>query len=192
MILLRRNPDYYDYLIGVYGVDEKRVFNRRDDVKSSEIYFEDINRWREYNVYDILICNRTYRVEQVSKGVWELHKFHKYHTDYKGNAKHYRESKVRGLPEFSYFKDSSYNLLDDGKPIKIQGTYHNNRSYLKGVPILSTFGIPAVYDAVELYSNIDMCLGYFASEKDRKDNMTDKEKILAKGFDNKSSFRHRK
>ena len=192
LIIISKRKDYYDYLTGIYGRDEKKVFNRRDDIIASEIYFEDVIRWRNYNIYDILICNRRYRVEQVSKGVWELHKFHKDHTDMRGNNKHFRESQVAGLPDYVYYIDSSYNSLKEGQPIRMFGTYHKNRSCVDATPILSTFGIPAVYEAVELYANIDMCLGHFLSLKETRSVQNDEEKLLAKGFDNKISFRNQK
>lgn len=191
MILLRKRTDYYDYLIGVYGRDEKKVYDRKLDLTSDEIYFEDISRWRNTNIFDLYVCNRIYRVEQVKKGVWELHKFHKNNTDYLGRRRHYRESQVSGLDGFEYYIPRPPEALTDS-PIAISGTYHNDNR-LKGVtPILASFGIPSVLSAEELYSEVDMYLGFLMSEKEKSSKQDDKNKLLSKGFDDKISFRHRK
>lgn len=191
MILLRKRTDYYDYLIGVYGRDEKKVYDRKLDLTSDEIYFEDILRWRNTNIFDLHVCNRIYRVEQVKKGVWELHKFHKNNTDYLGRRRHYRESQVSGLDDFEYYIPRPPEALTD-LPIAISGTYHNDNR-LKGVtPILASFGIPSVLSAEELYSEVDMYLGFLMSEKEKSSKQDDKNKLLSKGFDDKISFRHRK
>ena len=191
MILLRKRTDYYDYLIGVYGRDEKKVYDRKLDLTSDEIYFEDINRWRNTNIFDLYVCNRIYRVEQVKKGTWELHKFHTVNTDYRGERRHYRESQVSGLKDFEYYIPRPLNLSVDS-PIAIKGTYHNDNR-LKGItPILASFGIPSVLSAEELYSEVDMYLGFLMSEKEKSSKQDDKNKLLSKGFDDKISFRHRK
>lgn len=190
MILISKRRDYYDYLIGVYGRDEKKVYDRKLDLTSDEIYFGDINRWRNTNIFDLYVCNRIYRVEQVKKGTWELHKFHTVNTDYRGERRHYRESQVSGLKDFEYYIPRPLNLSVDS-PIAIKGTYHNDNR-LKGItPILASFGIPSVLSAEELYSELDMFIGASMTEKET-DNQNDKNKLIAKGFDDKISFRHRK
>ena len=191
MILISRRKDFYDYLVGIYGRDEKKVFNRRDDVTSDEIMYDDILKWRNFNIYDLVICNRIYRVEQVKKGKWELHKFHSVNTDYRGERRHYRESQVSDLKDFVYYIPKPPNLSPDS-PITIKGTYHRNYR-LKGLtPILSTFGIPSVLGAEELYSELDMCIGSRMAIIEQESSQDDKNKLLAKGFDDKISFRHRK
>lgn len=191
MILIRKRSDYYDYLINVYGRDEKRVFNRREDVVSHEIYFDSIIKWKNINIFDLIICNRMYRVEQVSKEVWELHKFHTTNTDYSGRPRHYRESQIEGLSGFVYYLPYQDND-PDRIPISIRGTYHNVGSLKGFCPILNTFGIPAILPAYELYAEIDMYIGTMMSLKEQsKSYQDDKNKLLSKGFDDKISFRHR-
>lgn len=190
MILISKRRDYYDYLVHVYGKDEKKVFNRREDVTSDEIMYDNMIKWRNYNIYDLLIANRIYRVEQVKKGTWELHKFHTVNTDYRGERRHYRESQVSGLKDFEYYITRPLNLSVDS-PIAIKGTYHKGWRLEGYTPILSTFGIPSVLSAEELYSELDMFIGASMTEKEI-DNQNDKNKLIAKGFDDKISFRHRK
>ena len=191
MILLRKRTDYYDYLIGVYGRDEKKVFDRKLDLTSDEIYFEDVSKWRNTNIYDLYICNRMYRVEQIAKGVWELHKFHKVNTHYDGQRRHYRESQVSGLNDFEYYIPRPSRMMSDS-PICIKGTIHRQDNLEGLTPILSTFGIPSVLDAVELYSEVDMYIGARMAIKEQENSQDDKNKLIAKGFDDKTSFRHRK
>lgn len=191
MILLRKRTDYYDYLIGIYGRDEKKVYDRKLDLTSDEIYFEDVSKWRNTNIYDLYVCNRMYRVEQVKKGVWELHKFHKVNTDYAGQRRHYRESQVSGLNDFEYYIPRPSRMMSDS-PICIKGTFHRQDNLEGLTPILSTFGIPSVLDAVELYSEVDMYIGARMAIKEQENSQDDKNKLIAKGFDDKISFRHRK
>lgn len=191
MILLRKRTDYYDYLIGVYGRDEKKVYDRKLDLTSDEIYFEDVSKWRNTNIFDLYVCNRMYRVEQVKKGVWELHKFHKVNTDYAGQRRHYRESQVSGLNDFEYYIPRPSRMMSDS-PICIKGTFHRQGNLEGLTPILSTFGIPSVLDAVELYSEVDMYISNRMTLNEVRSEQSDENKLLSKGFDDKISFRHRK
>ena len=191
MILLRKRTDYYDYLIGIYGRDEKKVYDRKLDLTSDEIYFEDVSKWRNTNIFDLYVCNRMYRVEQVKKGVWELHKFHKVNTDYAGQRRHYRESQVSGLNDFEYYIPRPSRMMSDS-PICIKGTFHRQDNLEGLTPILSTFGIPSVLDAVELYSEVDMYISNRMTLNEVRSEQSDKNKLLSKGFDDKISFRHRK
>lgn len=191
MILLRKRTDYYDYLIGIYGRDEKKVYDRKLDLTSDEIYFEDVSKWRNTNIFDLYVCNRMYRVEQVKNGVWELHKFHKVNTDYAGQRRHYRESQVSGLNDFEYYIPRPSRMMSDS-PICIKGTFHRQDNLEGFTPILSTFGIPSVLDAVELYSEVDMYISNRMTLNEVRSEQSDKNKLLSKGFDDKISFRHRK
>ena len=191
MILLKRRLDYYDYLVGIYGRDENKVFNRKEDLTSDELDFDKSAKWRNFNIYDLYICNRMYRVEQIAKGVWELHKFHKVNTDYAGRRRHYRESQVSKLRDFEYYIPRPPEMLTDS-PIAMTGTFHR-RSYFVGItPILRTFGIPSVLSAEELYSEIDMYISNRMTLNEVRSEQSDKNKLLSKGFDDKISFRHRK
>ena len=77
-------------------------------------------------------------------------------------------------------------------PICIKGTFHRQENLEGLTPILSTFGIPSVLDAVELYSEVDMYIGARMAIKEQENSQDDKNKLIAKGFDGKISFRHRK
>lgn len=191
MIILSRRKDYYDYLVGVYGRDEKKVYDRLNDITSDELPYEDIEVFRELNIYDLLICNRIYRVEQVQEGVWELHKFHTVNTNYRGERRHYRETQVSDLKDFVYYIPN-HHVLSIGIPISIRRTYCRVDN-LKGIsPILGTFGIASVLSAVELYSEIDMYIPSVMPDKESRIEQSNENKILSKGFDSKVSFRRRK
>lgn len=191
MILLRKRTDYYDYLIGIYGRDEKKVYDRKLDLTSDEVDFEDVSKWRNTNIFDLYVCNRMYRVEQVKKGVWELHKFHKVNTNYAGQRRHYRESQVSGLNDFEYYIPRPSRMMSDS-PICIKGTFHRQDNLEGLTPILSTFGIPSVLDAMELYSEVDMYISNLMSQEEVRGEQSNENKILSKGFDIKSSFRNQK
>ncbi len=41
MIILSKYKDYYDYLVGIYGRDENKIFDRREMVTDEEFVFDE-------------------------------------------------------------------------------------------------------------------------------------------------------
>lgn len=191
MIIISKRKDYYDYLSKVYGRDDKKVLDRTMDVTSDEIFFMEVPNWKKNNIYDLEICGRIYRVEQVNKGEWEFHKFHSKNTDYLGRRRHYRESEVKGLKDFEYYIQKPENLISE-TPISIKGTYLRKCGLVGFTPILRTFNIPSILPATEIYAEIDMFISHQISLKEQRVCQSNEDKILSKGFDSKTSFRHRK
>lgn len=192
MLILKKRPDYYDYLIGVYGIDKLKVFNRRNDVATSDIYFSKYCKRFGYNhnTFNIFIGRRHYIVQHLEQGVWEFHKFHKRNTDLSGRRVHRSASLIKNHEEFEYFIDSDYNEKMR-TPISMTGVYHKANNEIDRIPILEGFGFASIYPAMELYSELDMFLGWLANTEIDTKELADKEKISAKGFDTKISFRHR-
>ena len=83
-----------------------------------------------------------------------------------------------------------------GAPVfTFEASWRNNIAKVDGnVPILSAMGIPALIPAEQLYQDLSYFIGN--TMKGSPDMMpaiqqTNKEKIVASGFDLKASFRHR-
>lgn len=202
MIILSKSKDYYDYLVGVYGVDTKKVLDRKKEIKAEDLFFHhgdnyhSRTRWmRERdNTYSVFIANRKYIVEQVAKGEWQFHVFHKVNTDHLGKPRHMLMSEVpdpeKLTEDWDMFIDSDYNR-DKGRVLSIQCTY-GHYARLGGVsPILQGFGFPSILTPELVYSEIDMMVGWHIDNPCKVGQLDDKSKILANGFDDKISFRHR-
>jgi hypothetical protein len=194
MIMITRRRDYYDYLQGFFGRDEKKVLNRYIDLESREIHFSDFPKNKPHlntNIFKIHVCSRLYAVEQVEDGVWEFHKFHKVNKNYGGEPQHKKLSDVEWDSNYTYYTYSDYNLKNLSV-VSIEGYYHHRYEDKPYFPILGGFGFPKILPAQELYSEIDMWLGLLMSNKEKSEELSDGEKLLANGFHNPTSFRHRK
>ena len=209
-ILNGGKKDYYDYLVGTYGIDEHVVYDRRDSIKirefeSGELYFikrklyEDSER-KETIVYETennktkrlikLIGKLYYFVLEVGnrKFLFEVERYIE-NDDVKLHP-----SLVKELPVSE--KKSKY-------PISIIPCRYNRCHFFSnnfgGVfyemskeipnPILSNTFIPSFIDPNIIYTEL---YNYLLSIKDKKiiDNRTDIEKLESLGFDKKSSFRN--
>lgn len=196
MIILNKRKDYYDYLTGVYGVDTKKVLDRKKDISSEELPFTESfyrSPWllEQHNTYAIYIANRKYIVEQTGRGVWELHFFHKVDTNYRGSRLHKLGRKLLNKRSWDSYIESDYNKKC-GRVLSISKVYHEDKHLIGKSPILSSFGFSAVLSPTEVYSEIDMMLGWHVDNPCKVGELDDKGKLLANGFDDKVSFRHRK
>lgn len=210
MIIISKRKDFYDYLTGIYGIDEKKVLRRIPDITGDEMFYtkshqEDVKSYltdgrnlRRFGlflddcVFNIYIANKMYRVLRVSKDKYEPMMFHKTYTDFYGNRQTRAAYKITDKENYTYFIPTEKNKLSR-KPIAIS---YARDIYRKGIfdetPILSTFGLTGILDAVEVYSEIDMFLGWLNDNPCNIKELEDKDKIVAHGFDKRVSFRHRK
>ncbi len=209
MIILSKHKDYYDYLTGVYGRDENKIFDRREMVTSKEFPFDEKVKefhtrggqlkWRYhgywYNCVHIIIHNKLYKFEQVEVGVWEHHKFLK-----KDNMFTMPVSLIccdKHAQEYEDFIISNDNFIYR-QPISIYKLidFDYNKGWIKEpinkVPLLSSFGFYNILSAEKIYTEIDMFLGWLKDNPQPVNKTTDLEKLESKGFDKKISFRHRK
>lgn len=196
MIILNKRKDYYDYLTGIYGVDNNKVLDRKDDITADELFYTEVLRRNSYfsrnhNTYAIYIANRKYIVEQVAKGVWEFHMMHNTNTNFRGDILHKLESEVGDKSRWSYYTESGFNK-NCGRVLSIDSIYYVDNRLGGCSPILSTFGFSAILPPTEVYSELDMMLGWFIDNPCKIGELDDSSKILANGFDDKISFRHRK
>lgn len=196
MIILNKRKDYYDYLTGVYGVDSKKVLDRKDDVTSEELGFTEHYYHRpwlseQHNTYALYLANRKYIVEQTSEGVWEIHLFHKTNTNLRGARTHRLGSDIANKGDWCSYIESDFNKKC-GRVLSIERAYHVSEHLKDMSPILSGFGLAAIIPATEVYSEIDMMLGWHVDNPCKVVELDDRGKLLANGFDDKVSFRHRK
>jgi len=197
MKIISKHKDYYDFLQGVNGIDEKVVLDRTTFYKKPYTPLED-------TVITFFICG--YQID----GVFKNGKF-LYGKEVESFAS---EKDSIFAAEFDikdyYFIGGSkygYNYKILKKPKKIQGKNPND---LLKCPILirdvygkhiskgkeySKFPILKDYDFVKVFSAEEiwiMLYNWLSKETPIENKQTDKEKIVSKGFDLKHSFRNTK
>ena len=200
MKIIDNKKDYYDYLMGIYGIDEKIVYDRRNSItkdyffKSRGYEFEQgktplDNAYemvlRVGNVQYVFVCNKDTNFK------WDMPKFtyRGYYTGYSRQVETITNPRRISDEELEHWKENDCPIV---LTISFSRDYWWNRSsdiVIKN-PILSTFGvIPKFIPANEIWENV---YDFISHRNDKKivDNRTDVEKLEAHGFDKRNSFRN--
>jgi len=222
MKLLTKHKDYYDYLQGIYGIDEKIIYDRRAKHLEKPSNFLSDN----YLEYTFAICNRLFILHYYKKKY--------YHTPeeiLELNNILIKDNVVGILPESTKYNKKKVSTIEQAtnyykrhnretivnkvtrQPILIRvycsgsfefdtpitkiynsyfGEYNKHEDAKWNIPILSEYGMAAFYPAEEIYQDISQFLGWLVNNPEIPNKQTDTEKIVTHGFDLKESFRHRK
>jgi len=197
MKLLRKEKDYYDYIIGLYGIDELMIYDRRSNlIKLKDI--KSYNQDKEPQSIKIAICNKIYqlylfqnKIYHTVEDLYEL--FYKINNLSNTKLNYNNKNKSDGI-KLAQNRYDRYNIYTDvnikfRQPVLIQN--ENNSEYTNcRVPLLSSFNMAKYLDAKELYEQIIAFLGYLNDHPEIPNKQTDKEKIITHGFDIKTSFRN--
>lgn len=206
MKIISKFKDYYDYLQGVYGIDEKLILDRTKFVNKSH--------YAENGVVRFFICGLVVEGLFRDGKFWygkELEQFSQKQYHNWGNSGNYyyvpankahpiyggSDSKVLMSPmKFKdwmsiqqpvSYKNKTEVVCPNDKlncPIIVTTCYGDGYDLN---PILSEYQIRKVFSPQEIWFMLTEWLG---REKQIKEMRTDKEKILSNGFDLKTSFRH--
>jgi hypothetical protein len=198
MKIISKYKDYYDYLQGIYGVDEKLVLDR---TKGTPGKFQ-----LSSGFYQLVICGRviefvskngkTYsgeQLEEISEKDFEW-------GSYLGPRPIYKIQHTWGIIDYYkvYYPKLSYDNLN---------IYPWINQYIKQYPIfimygkqlawvfpnLSDIGINKQVDAKEIWVMLSEWLAERITEKEPSVPIgDDKTRILSHGFDLKTSFRNTK
>jgi hypothetical protein len=197
MYILSKYKDYYDYLIGIYGVDDRLVLDRtQDDVptytgfisfyicgKRIDGYF-DVEESKYYFGKDLLTKFPDATIGYRNKNKW----FYNLLGQSKDSTS---DEYILIHPKNGRTIKVYYGIIDD---------FNDNNTKLS-CPILSQdfggilfkypklidTGISKVLSPQEIYL---MLCEWIGQEKPLIDNRTNEEKILSAGFDKKISFRN--
>lgn len=209
-ILNGGKKDYYDYLVGTYGIDEHVVYDRRNSVKIREfsqgeeyfltrrLYDDKEKEFRSH--YKVIDGKKKYVTELVGK---------KYHIVLEIGIKKYLFEIERYLENDavkinpSLIKEICNTKKISKYPISIIPCVYYNGGFLSEMygeikyiikqeipnPILVNTFIPSFIDPNIVYTEL---YNYLLSIKDKDiiDNRTDVEKLESFGFDKKTSFRN--
>lgn len=217
MKIISKYKDYYDYLQGVYGVDELKVLDRRSDnpYTKPDTSIDQYNNKDNVYHYTFAICDELYDV-YIQNGNF-------YHT-YEEYVELCKTLK-RKVP--IHYNDDRYTYNEDKKDFwkskhiskdvwnKLQGRKYKINSKLR-IPILvdtelcndrwnsqreynwndsvilDDFKFIKKLNVQSIYAKLDTFLGWLNDNPEKESNITNDEKIKGKGFDLKKSFRHRK
>ena len=206
MKIISKHKDFYDYLQGIYGVDEKLVLDR---TKFHPIPYPASNYVRE----TFYICD--YRID----GVWidgkilfgkELEpyslpenksRFKKYFYSYRHRDQVLGEDKFYSILDSNTYNPTYRQVLKE--PYKLSGEKSPNIKeecpILKsgGVdiydkfPVLKEYNLQSVFLPEELWIMLSEWLGMQITRREKQVPIGDDNvRILSHGFDLKTSFRH--
>jgi hypothetical protein len=205
MKIISKFKDYYDYLQGIYGIDEKLILDRTEFYRTP--------KFPPNGLVNIYICGYEYEgVCLNGQYYWE--------SDIEKIALKSKKRRywIRGGDEKDYYtvdlKLSNQSLTQVLKkrvnsvvndklnyPILINvlggelGLTYKHRDYhyfehhqeFSKFPILADYGFQRVLPAEDLWIQLS---NWLSRTKDIPNNQTNKEKILSAGFDLKTSFRN--
>lgn len=201
--------DYYDYIVGIYGIDSDITYDRRNSTVLSHDHY---GFWEEYFSSRKLYSDR----ERCKNYGWHLngdkYVYGYYHSGrifhfilevgnthylfeverYIENDTLYRNIKLVKTYEVSK-KRSRYPIALYGIVYTISRISGEHIEFLNGHvvenPILNNTFIPSYISAEDIYNKI---YDHLIKEREPKveDNRTDIQKLESKGFDKKISFRN--
>lgn len=210
MKIISKHKDYYDFLQGVNGIDEKVILDRTEFHITEKIITED-------SFFRFYICG--YRVEGLFRGGKFL--YGKELEPFSFKEKHYL--RAENPDDYYSIKETSNNYRDSYKkilkepkkctefknpndyldcPILIEANFgkhksegndedyvHQNTKKYDKFPILKYYDLIKVFSAEEIWI---MLYNWLSREVPIENIQTDKQKIVSKGFDLKHSFRNTK
>ena len=190
MKIIAKYKDYYDFLQGIYGVDEKLVYDRRDGVSINErtalLYPQDGDR------VVISAAGKTYPAI-FHEGKWSCKResFVKFFEDKKPKKRVGLYRRTVDSPPKWY--DKVFEASTDLNAIECEPVLIKSPSYKTSFKpsLLSDYGIASVLSPEQAFINISAFLGWMVDNPPLPDILTDKEKVVSHGFDLKTSFRHR-
>lgn len=194
MVIISKYKDYYDYLMGIYGRDEKLVLDRREGKVIKDLL--PTLDGEEFRLHRLAIFGWIYEFVVNREGKWywgesleEIGEKPSYPWEMKG----YYIKLKRGRP-IKYLS----NTLVSSKPYKLKKydgeipfTYFPKEGKGTHFPRLKDFPITSIIPAETMYQNLSTWLSS-KKETPTQDKMTNKEKIKSHGFDIVKSFRNMK
>lgn len=179
MKIISKVKDYYDYLVGIRGLDEDIVYDRRNCFIFNEFHHSEFMRRGKFRYsftpiyYYVLEVGYThYLFSLVPK---------KGDVDVK-LIKRFKVAEKKSNSPMSFINVRVYrNSTEIEYPKRLDFIWDN--------PILKNTWVPTFISAEEIYDDL---YDYLISIREPQiiDNRTDVEKLEAKGFDKKTSFRH--
>lgn len=204
MKIISKYKDYYDYLAGINGIDEKLILDRSKFTPTPTIYSLDEGKLYTFHVcglrIEVIYTNEQFYCGELLKKIelpWNRNKY-----DFGYSKKVETHALVRLQKGTAIVARFPYklNIKDEENineilqcPILIETGYGGDISYQQKTyskfPVLKDYNIGSVLSPEKIWN---MLYDFLAKSKDIPNTQTDKQKIIGKGFDYKHSFRNTK
>lgn len=188
MLILSKYKDYYDYLTGIYGIDNHIVLDR---TKGRDINYLD----GKYTVYICGIVVEGYRKD--GKFYWgEELKLIAEQAKYFPDRYFVKNSLNRYEPvELNSYEDKHNLNSKYGCPIMITRwpveACLDSDGYLEDYPYLKLIDFNKVFPPEKIYNMLYNWISTEIASKENKEiKLTDVQKLESKGFDKVTSFRN--
>lgn len=185
MVIISKHKDFYDYLVSYYGRDDLIVYDRRNPVDWLRPCINEANQ------YLFSVCGVFIPVVKRDRFVF-------CHTDQQLKTNPHTPSGRYYSNNGAWNSDKWFLQKWENKKSDLNVKYRQpvlyvrnpNTSYEKvGIPILQEFGFASQFEHHEMYQKIYAFLSWLKDNPEPLDNQSDKDKIVAHGFDLKDSFR---
>jgi len=199
MKIISKYKDYYDYLIGIYGVDPKLVLDRRKHVNPQILGPQRIIIYICGNKIEGFYDGNSFYYGKDLEIIGERKKNRSYNFIWSNRtSKEMIEIKFRPndfSPKETILINPNIiktNINDKEDCPIIYGGYHHYKDIGNGnYPKLSDLNISSVYPPEEIYQMLSQWLSERISKKENiTDIRCDVDKLQSKGFDKKKSFRN--
>lgn len=205
MKIISKHKDYYDYLAGINGIDEKLILDRSKFFPTSTYMMSEGDLLKFYIcgwIIEVIYTNEKFYCGELLKQVaipFEERRSKWWQHDGGTKETHYRiklkagTALVHKVP-YKYGDENINELLDC--PIlllnskfwgKTDLTYRGS-SYHR-FPVLKDYNIGSALPPEQIWQ---LLYDFLARTRDIPNKQTDKEKIVSHGFDIKHSFRNTK
>lgn len=199
MKIISKYKDYYDYLQGIYGQDEKLILDRS---KGSSMNKSDIESLKDGKGINLAIMGLMFTMIYyqgkwyTERGLYNigkqiLHNSRRYSSGYNNQyiIKNVEIDSKTGLPkEFNPIREVALTNLNNVLDCPILKVYDEFTSTnAEEFPKLSDYNFGAVISPEDMWVNL---YNWLSRVKEEPNTQTDKEKIVAAGFDLKTSFRN--
>ena len=201
MKIIDNKKDYYDYLVGTYGIDEKMVYDRRGSVRMYNGGVKSgVSVSNESDITNLIIRvgDRVYYINKNKNGEWEMPEkvasLKNYYTLVDNPIQITDDEINRFVPFKIEWKGSTYDMkYDDATPVSATIMYNYMRSVntvIVANPILAS--LPAVVKFIPADTAWQEIYNFISSQYDKDiiDNRNDIQKLESAGFDKKTSFRN--
>lgn len=167
MKIISKHKDYYDYLVATFGFDDSRVYDRRNKELKPTLTYS--------------CCDGRHLI--AIAGV-------KHPVVIKKGKCYHKESKELDMYDNEFLKERGHatNLNEKYRtPVVIQAV--GWRANYPHIPVLADYGFASIIPPEKMYMTIYNYLGWLKDNPEPPNNQTDKQKVVAHGFDLKKSFR---
>lgn len=203
MRIISKHKDYYDYMVGIYGIDPLVIYDRREP---EFIKFEpqgDITQINFIKKHEFHICNKKLIIFEYKNELYHkpdtllilnkklIKDGHGKHTLWYHNAWWYQKILINSNKNEGQLIYDHYNEKSKlNKKLRLPVILNQNGTHY--LPLLKSYKFHKVIAADELYKKIYAFQSWLVDNPPIPNKQTDLEKLDSHGFDRKKSFRHRK